>query len=981
MPDPFQKLRDRVSFLGNHHQKHIRSIEAHKDSLIEGLESKGKIDQVHLWKSAPDLPAEMDVILELGDTIEEKAAFLGCYYSLQFLHMNLRLTDVLQLNLTAARDRNEVFRDFMIHSGLEFRSLTGNYMQRLLNLFISEPRRPEFVICGVGSRSDQDDIDIGIVDDGSERRDEFNKAVGKLRNEMLKHASCLHFYLSEHVVRRGYSASISDYRELLDREIHDFIIITEMLGAAPILGSLRLFDQFKREITWRYHYAPHQDNKYHEAYLRGILGEVRSLLIRQMQPDSIHLKDDGLRMLKSMIYVEKTIFRIDKVNPWDILRDLRQRNPSQRKLYDDLDRALTFLDTFRHLYQLFVVQEDEIQLGEPFTAADMVPVAQCMGYKDVGAIRGWDHLLIHYHESVQIAKDIVGILLEGVTEHLKSITIFSGLTQPRRPPRDLRPKKNLAVDFIRDSRFFRGTKFWDDVLETLESNNGELLYRFVRDFAARHGKIRRKLIEEYGSTGHNSFYALLSLLVIIAKHQRGPEYQKLFDELNDSFLETAAETEGRVSKLSKLFYQYPQLINSYLMRLKEEKLVRFERLLGDDRGEVEVSAAALRKLCELHYSNSRYFRRYFTRVVQKHPEYVQYLDDTERLRQIAHGLLGNVDNLAGYADKKESLSDYYDLEYLRVGLQTLHSVPIATTNAEFTEFSDTYLQVLFDINKQSIDDEMGGKVATRDLLAVFVAGGHAREQAYDDDYDLFILLNSRDEQMRRYCDRIANRMNSDILKRGTLPHYRFADHFGHYVTLVDELKQLLAQDSPDVFIDKSQVLGSRMIIGSTKFGKEFEDSVIRPYIFDRSKEYIAQMIREIRSRHVNKAGRDGDVMNVKEGLGGLRDAEMVLLIYKAKYGLREPINRKLVKTLCEVESRHKEHFETLNTCFEFLRSVRDMYRLMVSADNLLHVEYLDLPAKSLGFGNADDLIAACRTCTSQVAEITERMIADAQASS
>jgi len=984
MPDPFLKLRDRVAFLGNHHQKYIRSIETHKDRLIEGLEAKGKIDQVHLWKSAPNLSEEMDVILELGDTIEEKLAFLGCYYGLQFLHMNLRLTDVLQLNLTTARDRTEVFRDFIIHSGLEFRALTANYMRRLLDLFVPETERPEFVICGVGSRSDQDDIDIGIVDDGSERRDEFNKAVGKLRNEMLKHASCLHFYLSEHVVKQGYSASISDYRDLLDKEIHDFIILTEMLGAAPILGSLKLFDQFKREITWRYHYAPHQDNKYHEAYLRGILGEVRSLLIRPMQPDSIHLKDDGLRLLKSMIYVKKTIFRIDKVNPWDILRGLREKNPASKQLYDDLERALTFLDVFRHLYQLFVVQEEEIQLGDPNIADEMALVAQCMGYKNVGAVKGWDHLLIHYHESVQLAKDTVRILLESVTEHLKSITIFSSLAQTRRnqPDAPAKSKRNLAVDFIKASRFFRGTKFWDDVLETLEANNGALLHRFVHDFALLEGRYRRKLIEKYGSTGQYAFYALISLLVIVAKYQRGPEYQKLFDELNDSFLDTAAVSEGRTSKLSKLFFQYPQLINSYLMRLNEDQLIPFEKLLEDGAGTAEAaSGARLKTLCQLHHSNSRYFRRYFTRVIRKRPEYVQYLDDLDKLRQIAHGLLGNVDYVAGSSEKKEMLADYYDLEYLRVGLETLRGVPISTTNAEFTEFSDTFLQVLFDIDKQCVDEEMGGKVATRDLLAIFVAGGHAREQAYDDDYDLIILLNSKDEQMRRYCDRIANRMNSDILKRGTLPHYRLTDHFGHYVTLVDELELLFMRDGPEVFIDKSQILGSRMIIGSTKFGKEFEDRIIRPYIFNCSGKYIAQMIAEIRSRHLNEIGKRGDAINVKEGLGGLRDIEMILLAYKAKYGLREPIDRKLVKTLCEVECRHKKDFETLSLSFDFLRSARDAYRLIVSADNIFHPEYMDMPAGVLGFGHPDEFIAAYRNCTTQVAGIIERMIADLEAPS
>ena len=978
MPDPFQKLRDRVSVLGNHHQKYIRSIQTYKDRLIAGLEAKGRIDQVHLWKSAIDLPSEMGVIVELGDTLEDKLSFLSCYYGLQFLHLNLRLTDVLQLNLTEAKNPMDEYRNFMIQSGLEFRALTAQYMQQVLNLFIPPAQRPEFVICGVGSRSDQDDIDIGIIDDGTERREVFNKAIGRLRRQMLKHASCLHLYLSEHVGTRSYSAGISDYRELLDQEIHDFIIITEMLGAAPILGSLRLFDQFKREITWRYHYAPHQDNKYHEAYLRGILGEIRSLLIRPMQPDSIHLKDDGLRMLKSMIYVKKTIFRIDRVNPWDILNALREKNPARRALYDDLDRALTFLDTFRHLYQLFVVQEEEVELGGRSVTAGLAAVAQCMGYKDVGVIRGWDHLLIHYHESVQLAKHVVGELLETVTEHLKSITIFSGLAQSGRSRRPDRLKRNLAVDFIRASRFFRGTKFWDDVLATLESNNGELLHRFVRDFTLLKGRYRSRLVRAYGSAGQYAFYAFLSFLVTIIRNQRGAEYRRLFDDLNSSFLDIAADSESRISKLAKLYYQYPLLINSYLLSLKEDKLIQFERLLSEGGSEAEMaSAAGLRKLCQLHYRNSRYFKRYFALVIQKHPDYVQYIEVPARLRQIAHGLLGRVEIVSGCQGKKDSLADYYDLEFFRTSLETLRGAPIRETNAEFTEFSDTFLQVLFEINKLCLDEELGRRVATRDLLAIFVTGGHAREQAYDDDYDLIILLNSQDQEMRRYCNRIASRMNTDILQRGTLPHYRFTDHFGHYVTLIGELEQWLASDNPDVFIDKSQILGSRMISGSTQFEKEFDSRIIRPYIFERSREYITQMIAEIRSRRRSQAGPDGAGLDIKEGAGGLRDIEMILLIYKAKYRLREPVNRKLLTTLRDIEPGHKEDFDALSDGADFLRSVRDVYRLTVSAENVLQPEYLERPAGILGFADPEEFLRAYHACTRRIAAIVDRMIATA----
>jgi len=990
MQDPYERLLEHVRLLGNHHSKYLRTIEAVKTSLIDNLESRGKIDQVHLWKSAPDVSEEMDVILADYNSLEEKLNHLGCYFALQFLHMNLRGKDVLLLNLTSSEDRYRVYRDFMIRAGLKFRALTASYMQKLLDLFIPVEERPEFVLCAVGSRADQDDIDIGIVDDGSERRENLNKAVGRLRTEMLRHASCLHFYLSEHVGTQGYSASVGEYRELLDKEIHDFIIITEMLGAAPVLGSEALFDSFKREITWRYHYDRNQDNKYHEGYLRGILGEVRSLLIRQVKPDSINLKDDGLRMLKSMIYVEKTIFRIDKVGFWDILKELQIKDPIRRNIYQEMDTTLSFLEIFRHLYHLFVIQEEEFSLEDPEIADNLATVARCMGYKDVGAIRAWDHLLIHYYEHVQKVKDLVGILLEYVTDHLESISMFSYLSWEDVSEQAVeKVERNVPVDFINAARFFRGTKFWDDILDKLESDHGELLKRFVDDFNSLSEKARGKLAERYGACGQYSFYAYISFLNILSRNRRKFECAGLCEILNDAFLSAAAKNEERVSKLGKLFYQYPELINSYLMSLGDRELMRFEALLDQESWEVEIwmSKNKLKYVCQLHYTNSRYFKRFFIRVVQKYPDYVKFLDDTEKLRQISKGLLGNVDNLNTWEEKIKILGDYYDLEFLRIGLETLQGTPITTTNREFTEFTDTYLQILFDNCKQCVDEEIGRKVATSDSLAVFTAGGHAREQAYDDDYDIIILLNSSNEDMRQYCNRIVTRMNAEIIKRGTLPHYRFADHFGHYVTLMDELDSLLSRDyrdHEDVFIDKSQILGSRMVIGSRKFEKDFVERIIHPHIFSKSREYILQMSAEIRSRHKDRSAAEEQEANVKEGIGGLRDIEMILLIYKAKYGLREPINRKLMNILSEIDKRHGKDFIVLADAFDFLKNVRDIYRLTVSAGDVLRPDYLDRTAQILGLIDGEEgtpteqLLDLYRQRTSEVARIVDRMLVDSE---
>ena len=981
MPEPLVRLKDRVEQLGNHNRKFLLTIAAHKGKLVERLEASGKADRVHLWTPAHEASAEMETIGALGKDLGEKLSFLSCYYALQVLNMNLRAVDVLVMNLASAPDRLGVYKEFMKRVGLEFRKLTTAYMDALLNLFLPAGERSQFVICGVGTRADQDDIDVGIIDDGGPKRSPLNQAIGQISSEMFKRASPLHFYLSEHVGAPGYSASIAEYNHLLDKEIQDFIIISEMLGAARILGSEELFGQFQQGVTSRYYYQPGGNNKYHEGYLRGILGEVRSLHLRKMKEDSINPKDDGLRLIKGLISVGKVIFGVKKVNNWEILEALTQKNPARAWVYQNLDRALTFLEIFRYLYQLFVAQEEEIFLGDDQTAPDLQRIAEIMGYQDVGVIRARDHLLIHYYENVAMAKDTIGVLFQDAAEHLKTISIFAPMLDKGRLKESGKKKGvNLAVDFGGQLRFFRGTKFWDDVLEAFGEKDGQLLVRFLDDFNALGATERKRIIRRYIEWGSYSFYALLSLLVILHKNRKRFSSTPLFRDLNGIFLRTMSDHPNTIQKLTRVFNQYPQLIHDYLTAIPEEEQQAFAGLL---RGKIwEPEVAGLRDkmvhLCEFHYANSRYFKRFFLRVIERYPEYLKHLDDPWKLAHLADGILANIENIRSFAGKKEEVGDYYDLAFLRVGLQTLKGALIHETNAAFTEFSDNYLQTLFDICKQEVDLGQPSGITTDDLLAIYVAGGHAREQAYDDDYDIVFILNSDDPDILKYTTKIVTKMNTEIIKRGILPHYRFVQHFGNYVTRLCELDRYFSEHvDSDSFIDKSQILGSRMVVGSSAFEREFEERIIKPHIFEKWESYVCEMKGEIESRHC-----EGTELNVKESRGGLRDIEMVLLIYKASYRLREPISSRLFETLGKIDKDHAREFQELSEAFDFLKNLRDVYRLSSAADDTLYPQSLGRAARVLGFSDSDGqppeekLLAAFRQCTEQVSRIIDKLVED-----
>ncbi len=981
----FNRLKERVNQFGNHHQKYVRTIEKYLDPMVGSLENAGKIEDVHLWKGTSHLSQEIEIVLGVANSLDEKLTYLACYYSLQILHLNLRSTDVLSLNLTAGEDSASAYKRFMLQTGTEFKALTTTYMQELLDLFFDYQPYPEFTILSVGSLAHQDDIDVGVLDKGSAERAALNLVIGKIRREMFKWATELHFYLSERIGSQFYTSSILEYKEQLDKGAVDFVMITELLSAVPMLGSQRLFEQFEQEIIYRYHYHRHGDNKFHEAYLRGILGEIRSFLLLKINETKLNPKDDALRMISGFIYAIKTIFHIYRGNRWEVLDVLMHQDGSRKEIYLELEKVLTFLEIFRHLFQLFIGLEEDIFLDDPMTASNMEIVAKSMGYRDVGAIKAWDQLLIHYHENIEKAKTLTSQMLQDVTEHVKSISIFSNMIKSAWRPEPHRSYPgNLAIDFLKESHFFQGARFWDDVLDAFQTKDSHVLENFIKDFQLLKPRYQQIVIEKYGKAARNTIYAMISFLVILAKKKRRFDIEELCHQLNRSFLHNLAECDDRVLRLAKVFHQYPKLINDYLNTLNVSLQQRFASLLDAKLWEPEQqqSRHLLVRLCEIHCHTSHYFKRFFTRVVSQYPVYIQFLENTPQLAQISKGILSYIDSLTTFEEKKKRLGDYHDLEFLRVGLEALQGVSIEKIDAEFTEFSDSYLQMLFDISKQAVDEKIGGSVPTRDLIAVLTAGGHAREEAFDDDYDLIILLNEKDEAIRNYCNQIIVTMNSEIVKRGIMPHYRLADHFGGYITLVEDLEHYFSKPKDEAFIDKCQILGARMIVGSSKFQKQFEDRIIQRHIFEKYDQYKNQMLKEMNARHQDKQNVKGHNLNIKEGVGGLRDIEIMLLIYKARYRLKEPVNRKLIETICEIDTNHRDDLGKLNKHFNFLKQLRNLYRLTVFAGNELKFESLEPAAKIMGYQNkpgekaVDRLASDYYLSIRESYEIIERLVND-----
>jgi hypothetical protein len=411
--DPFESLNNRVATLGNHYKKYLYTIERFKDSLIDALDYCGKLMQIHLWHSCFDSDEEMKVITSLPGDLRTKVQHLSCYYALQYLHTTFRNLDILELELTSGTDVSEIYYKFITQIGSDFRELSTAYISNLIDIYLPDKNRPEFFICTVGTRVDQDDIDLGIITDEKSDVTQLNNAFQKITQNMLVYATPLHLYLSENVGSQLYTTTISEYRQLLEKQIQDVVIISELLNASLIYGSEALFKQFQKEIISRYFYDPKNDIKFHEGFLRGIMGEARSMLISPPETDAISPKDDVLRMLKSILYAKRTICNIHSVYASDIIRELIKKEPQLRSEYELLFKSLSFLEMFKFLLQLYIIQEDTFRPDE-IDPGQLAVIAEKMGYLPIGTVSAWDQLIIDYYRYLKEVRRLCDFLLDHI---------------------------------------------------------------------------------------------------------------------------------------------------------------------------------------------------------------------------------------------------------------------------------------------------------------------------------------------------------------------------------------------------------------------------------------------------------------------------------------------------------------------------------------------------------------------------------------
>jgi hypothetical protein len=941
LPKEIHDLLEQASQLGNHYQKYINNVEKFLPDLLIKTEKAGLTNRIKIKSLSTNFQQDMSTLLSLSNDSHNALNNLGCYYSLQFLWFNILNLDWLDYRLTYRKIRKSTYKNFILRSGYQLRQLSAAYMHHLLEIFLRDKQIPSFVITGVGTRSDQDDIDVGIIDDGKRGRSWLNQMIHKMGVEMMRFATNLHFHLSEHVGHQAYSASIVEYQDLLKEKIGNFVILTEMIGSAYILGNELLFTEFQRKVTDKYYYRE-RANRYHEGYLRGIMGEIIDLTSAPYDPNYIHPKHDGLRIIKNLIYAYKVRLNIKEVNPWQILDVIRRTYPLFKREFAILEKSLSFLEIFRYIYQQLVVQEELISTTDNLIKDNLQQVALKLHFKNIGPHLARYQLLQEYTKSIQAFRKILPVFLEDLQAHLSKITVFRKTLNPKS-----KGNGNLK-SLISDLDFFQSVHFWDDYFDLMQERmhryKGDLFVDLEKMSPDDRFKCMKNLIDWSGNHPEFVFNFCLTL------HQLNEmENISHLNNLTKYYINHYKEDPDFLQNLISLFQKKPTLICKIMQACSATTLENLNQIIFQKtiRGKRSVYQKNLAELIGLITSCSYYFKRFITNIYTKFPEYACYIGDPILFQIEETRILKHLPFIKSFDEKKRQLGHYYDLNFLGLGLETFHGLEVKEINERFTHFVNRYIQNLFQICLREVIQNTREASRISKHLVIYACGGNGREQAFDDDFDLIIVIDDHACQNLASMREIIALMNSEMIKRGTLPHFRFSHHFGEYFCPFEKLKKLVSSDYPENYIDQSQLLESRPLVGGNGIHEKFLKEIIKGEIFSHGHEYINHMIREINQRHGSTTFFREKCANIKECTGGLRDIEMIILIFKVLYQLAETDPYVLLKKFIVRNRKYASQWKSINNSLLFLQRFRYIYRLSITAEDHIYAEDLDDVAQRL----------------------------------
>jgi len=951
----------KASLLGNHYRKNLHIISKFLPDLLQRLEEANALSLIPFGKVSPFCMEEMELIRHLARSPGEALDLLGCYYSLHLIFLNLNCLDLMEEQRSRVTNRTAAYKEVLLRAEAKFSILYSALIQSFLEILSEgEKNLPEFVICHVGARRDQDDIDVGIIHRPGGDLAALNRVVGRLNREMVRRATQMHFYLSEHSGSKWFSACIDVYEELMDVERKNLVIITQLFGAVPIVGSISLFEEFQERVVRRYTYRVGRDNRYYEGFMRGVVEEIRSLVAHQTRPGEIVPKVDGLRLGKILIAARRANLGIVGGHFWKVFKILQKMDPLMQEEYATLEESLVFLELLRFLLHLIFVQEEGVFYTDDYCRSALDRVARSMGYGDKGKRRPSTDLLRDYFRYSQHIKEISGVFKEEFKKYVEFIQVFRNLEHLGSLQNLQEGRVNLATDYVEIMARFHRKIPWREFIGFLQEEDPGR-ERFIRDLLLLDSVTMYRTLERYARTLAREGDSLIRFLLCLLKSPGCPRRELLESALMSVFRE-ALERAPQHREMILRSLMEEELLRDFLQTLSPAAVIDLLRQMK--RLGPELRVPLIRKAAPLaffHHFRSRLIARKVDRLVRRGLLPEGEAPDPAFLHRLSEKVLPPLSGVSGSLEVYEVLQDYHDLETLAFAFHAIETKRFARA-----AYMDRYVRQL------GICACREAGIEGRSGFGIYATGGNAQGRALDNDYDMFVLCDAS-RVVPASLMRAVHRIHRELTRVGNFPHHRIAEKIGSFVIPLEGLAAYLDRRDPEDYIERTELLGSRRIFGDPVLHRRFEEEMIVGRVFREKERLIRSLSRELRERY-----RYADEVNVgidlKQGKGGLFDISLLICLVKVRFEIFETSDGRTQRILKQKDPDHAALYDALFAAKRFLSDVRGMLCLTGFSEEVR--EALDCPIPFLlkGFADPADLVRKVEEKMRTVLEISEALM-------
>ncbi|HPB28067.1 MAG TPA: hypothetical protein PK017_07460 [Acidobacteriota bacterium] len=958
MFEAYEELAGELAQLSNYYQKYARIIRDHGPALRQRLDATSGSGRVHLWRKAHNYRREMAAVIRAARDDGEQRTFLGTYFAFQVLHLHALSIHTLRRDAAEARDRLPVFHQILTRLRFQLRDLITAYLGALVETCSRGEPLDGVAFCNVGMILDQDDLDIAIFARPDVDAARWNPVVSAVGAEFFRYATKMHFYLAEKTVGRTFLTTIEDIRTYLRRGAHNFVLISELLLTERLVGDESLIADVEREIIDLFYHEQGRP-RLHEGYLRGMIGEVHEQLRFDLSSPWVSPKTHGLRLIHNLTNMLKTFHDIRAHGSRETLELLKVRDPGNAGLYAGLQDVFSFIEMFFYVYQLMVSVEDTFDSNDAVAVRHLDRVAEALGFAPQGPVRPALRLLTHYYEELDRLRTLTPLALAMVNQHLQRVTVFNQITAGGRPADyPVVWTENVFLNILLLFQVYLGMIYWDDIFQLLARDSGTAIQTIMNSLEQLPEEQQQPAFERLLRLLAFDMDSIVQTAVLFQSFADRPTFARYAAFTREWLLEHFATRPGRLAALIEILPHWPATVTEFLLEFDRDQLLRLRQLAGHPATQSAVDARARKRfslLCDLLTFSSNHYRRCFARVSREQPEIVTHPDDRDYLRGTADTLWAELADADGPEELKRRLGVYYEFGFCRCGLLAV-SQPgdLKLLYGAYHEFFRRYFRWLYRACQWQVEAQglAGLHYRERDEddqpLAVFCSGGYAREEAFEQDLDLFVLTRERSPEFGRYAIGLINDLNRELTRRGIMPHHRLTEFFGTFAFSLDRLEEFLATPREHDFIELSLLMGSRLMIGSHSFDAAIGELLDR-HLFRQPDRFIRDMLAEIDERQAYQLSRRGDTVNVREDPGALRDIQSVVTAALARIGRREPTLWAACETLVDALPAQAADLRTLERAYRFMRYFRDTYSLSQTEDDHILRDRLLATAHRMGF--------------------------------